>query len=199
MDADQSQTFNDRLSQWIASQGFWFQLRYSMSSGGGWSVAAFHLFKLTTRVLILLGIVALGFVIYLNKRVTSEDYSDGLEDKFVEAMSASDAEISGFDRAQGQARIRRFGSVGTPTSFFESVEAGNLAFKMGFLDGLSGDWDVGVIDGNWIDIQVKAGANPPEEAAAAAESVLTKKRCRPSSSSQASWMQPPATGCADWK
>jgi hypothetical protein len=31
MESEQSQNFNERLSQWVANQGFWFQIRYSMT------------------------------------------------------------------------------------------------------------------------------------------------------------------------
>lgn len=176
MNADQPQTFNDRLSQWVASQGFWFQLRYSMSSGGGWSVAAFHLLRLASRLLILLLIGAVGFAFYLSKKFDSTDFQNGLRDRFSEGVAASDAQISGFKREQGRARIRRIGAEGTSTSFFQTLEAGNVSFKMSFLNGLSGNWDAGIIEGNWIDVQVKAGANSPEEAAAAAETLFKRRR-----------------------
>ncbi|MFC7335931.1 hypothetical protein ACFQY0_01975 [Haloferula chungangensis] len=176
MNIDNSQTFNDRLSQWIASQGFWFQLRYSMSSGSGWSVAVFHLVKLGARVLVLLLVVAVIFAFYLSKRIDSEGFKEKLSERFITEMSASDAEIVGFERVQGRAKIRRIGAEGTPSSFFQTLEAGNLSFKMGYLDGFSGDWDAGIIEGNWIDVQVKAGANSGEEASAAAESLFKRRR-----------------------
>ena len=34
METEQLQNFNERLSQWVANQGFWFQVRYSMSGTG---------------------------------------------------------------------------------------------------------------------------------------------------------------------
>lgn len=176
MNADDPQTFNNRLSQWIASQGFWFQLRYSMSSGGGWSVAAFHLLRMVSRVLILLLIIGVGAVFFLSKRVDSVDFKKGLRERFTAEMLASDAEIAGFDRVQGRGRIRRIGAEGSSSSFFQTLEAGNLSFQMGFLDGLSGDWDAGIIEGNWLDIQVKAGANSGEEAAAAAKMLFERRR-----------------------
>ena len=178
MDADQRQTFNDRLSHWIASQGFWFQLRYSMSSasGGGLSVALFHILRMSARALILLVLVALGFGFYLTKRVDSASFKEGLRDRFSAEMAVADAELTGFDRLQGEGRIRRLGAEGTSTSFFQTLEAGNLRFDMGFLDGLSGDWDAGVIEGNWIDVHVKAGANSAEEAQAAADTLFKRRR-----------------------
>ncbi|MEP4079222.1 hypothetical protein [Haloferula sp.] len=176
MDADQPETFNDRLSQWIASQGFWFQLRYSMSGGGGWSVALFHILRMAARVLVVLLLIAIGFAFYLNKRVDSGAFKEGLRDRFAAATSASDAEIAGFQRVQGKAKIRRIGAEGTSTSFFQTLEAGNLSFDMGFFDGLSGDWNAGIIEGNWIDAHVKAGANSSEEAQSAAESLFKRRR-----------------------
>jgi len=147
-----------------------------MSSGGGWSVAVFHLLRLASRVLILLLIGALGFVFFLTKRFDSAAFQSDLSHRFSKGVAASEAQIAGFKREQGRARIRRIGAEGTSASFFQTLEAGNLNFKMTFLNGLSGDWDVGIIEGNWIDVQVKAGANSPEEAAAAAETLFKRRR-----------------------
>ncbi|MGA0846635.1 MAG: hypothetical protein ACO3RV_08855, partial [Luteolibacter sp.] len=61
MDIPKNDNFNERLSQWIANQGFWFQARYSMSGRGVGGRAVFHLLRLGFRLLIfliLLGAVA---------------------------------------------------------------------------------------------------------------------------------------------
>jgi hypothetical protein len=42
MEPEQLQNFNERLSQWVANQGFWFQIRYSMSGSGVKGRAMFH-------------------------------------------------------------------------------------------------------------------------------------------------------------
>ncbi|MEM1084756.1 MAG: hypothetical protein AAGI48_11660 [Verrucomicrobiota bacterium] len=139
-------------------------------------MAVFHLLRIAARILILVVVAALGFTFYLAKRSDSQDFKDGLKDRFAESMAASDAELKDFRRDQGEGRIRRVGAVGTSMSFFETLEASNLSFKMGFLDGLHGDWEAGIVVGNWIDAHVKAGANSPEEAAAAAESLFKQRK-----------------------
>jgi hypothetical protein len=131
---------------------------------------------MAVRVLILLALVALGFAFYLSKRVDSEGFREELRDRFAESVSATEAEISDFSRAQGEGKVMRIGAEGSSTSFFQTLEAGNLSFRMGFLDGLTKDWNAGVIEGGWIDVHVKAGANSPEEAKAAAETLFKQRK-----------------------
>ena len=64
MESEQLQNFNERLSQWVANQGFWFQVRYSMSGSGMKGRAMFHLLRMGFRLLIFLALVALGTWIY---------------------------------------------------------------------------------------------------------------------------------------
>ena len=54
MESEQSQNFNERLSQWVANQGFWFQVRYSMSGSGMKGRAMFHLLRIGFRLLVFL-------------------------------------------------------------------------------------------------------------------------------------------------
>ncbi|MCH7225552.1 hypothetical protein [Haloferula sp. A504] len=174
METQNPQEFNQRLNQWIASQGFWFQLRHSMSSGGGWSATLFHLMRLLVRIAIVLALVGLGFFYYLVKRVDSAGFRTSIRAGFEEALNASDAKISGFRRVQGQAMVRRVGATGTEESFFQSLEAGNLQFDMGFLDGVTHGWEAGVIKMNWLDAEIRAGANSEESGAAGIESVFAE-------------------------
>lgn len=175
MEADNPQDFNQRLNQWIASQGFWFQLRHSMSSGGGWSTTLFHLLRMLFRVAVLLLIVSIGVGYYLVKRIDSGSFRNQIRSGFESALNATDAKISGFRRIQGEAMIRRVGATGSEDAFFQSLEAGNLQFDMGFLDGVTRNWDAGVIRMNWLDAELRAGANSADAAKAAAESLLSRR------------------------
>ncbi|MBK1825976.1 hypothetical protein [Haloferula rosea] len=174
MEAQESQDFNQRLSQWIASQGFWFQLRHSLSSGGGWSGALFHLLRMGFKVLLLMVVIGLGFGYYLVKRVDSQAFRDGIVEGLGETIGAEKTEVSGFKRIQGKAMIRRVGAEGGEQSFFESLEARYLTFDMGMLDGVLKEWDAGVIECNQLDVELKAGASSAEAANWAAESFFAR-------------------------
>ena len=172
MEVDQTQSFNQKLSQWIASQGFWFQLRHSMSGGGGWAMTLSHLLRLGFKVLIALLVAAGGFGVYLVKRVDSKAFTEGLDASVKAGLGAKDAKLLGFSRIQGDAQITRFGAEGGEHSFFRSVDAGNVRFKMGLLDGLAGDWHAGALVAKWMELDLKAGADNPEAAARIGESLF---------------------------
>ncbi len=164
MEVEQTQSFNQKLSQWIASQGFWFQLRHSMSGGGGWAMTLSHLLRLGFKILIALVVAAGGFGVYLVKRVGSEPFVESLNKELEKGLMASDAKILEFSRMQGDAQIRRLGAEGGKESFFHSLDAGNVRFQMGLLSGMAGTWDAGTLVAKWMDLNVKAGAETPAEA-----------------------------------
>ncbi|MCW1921358.1 hypothetical protein OKA05_02265 [Luteolibacter arcticus] len=164
MEADQTQSFNQKLSQWIASQGFWFQLRHSMSGGGGWAMTLSHLTRLGFKVLIALLVAAAVFGIYLIKRVDSGSFIQSLDGGLATGLSASEAKILELRRVQGDAQIRRVGVEGGEKSFFRSLDAGNIRFKMPLMAGLSGTWKAGTLQAKWLEMEVKAGTDSTEQA-----------------------------------
>lgn len=170
MEVEQTQSFNQKLSQWIASQGFWFQLRYSIGSGGGWSMTISHLVRLGFKAGIVLLVAAAGFGIYLVKRVDSKAFADALDAGVIRGLGAADAEIVDFSRVQGDAQIRRVIMEGGDSSYFRSLDAGNVRFRMGLLAGMAGPWDAGSLNAKWMEIDLKAGADTPEAAKALGES-----------------------------
>jgi len=172
MEVDQTQSFNQKLSQWIASQGFWFQLRHSMSGGGGWAITVSHLLRLGFKVLIALLVAAGGFGVYLVQRVKSETFEESLDAGLKKGLGATDAKIVDFSRIQGDAQIRRLGVEGGDTCFFRSLDAGNIRFKMDLLDGIVGEWNAGTFVAKWLEVDLRAGADSPEAASQIGQSIF---------------------------
>lgn len=174
MENEQSQNFNERLSQWVANQGFWFQVRYSMSGSGMRGRALFHLLRMAFRLLIFAIVVLIGLWIYLVKRTDSAGFSDGFENAMKSAFSASEFEIRGLDRVQGQLEIARLAAEGGNETFFTAMEARNIRCQMGLLDGLVGVWKPGIVSISKLDIDLRAGADDAESARKLAEAVFRK-------------------------
>lgn len=179
MEAEQSQNFNERLSQWVASQGFWFQLRYSLSGSGSKGTAMFHLLRMAFRLLVFVLIVAAGFWVYLVKRTESKHFTEGLQDSLKAGLTASEIEVNGFSRTQGEMVIGSLAVQGGNNTFFSSLEARNIRARMGLLDGLSGfsgEWDTGVVSMSRMEVDLRAGADDAESARQMAESLFRKFR-----------------------
>ncbi|MCP5532045.1 MAG: hypothetical protein H7A49_08430 [Akkermansiaceae bacterium] len=174
MESEQLQNFNERLSQWVANQGFWFQVRYSMSGSGMKGRAMFHLLRMGFRLLIFLALVALGTWIYLERRTNTERFRTGLKDAVREGMAAEDFDARGISRARGRLEIGRFAAVGGNETFFSSMEARNVRCKMGLVDGLLGVWEPGIVTISRLDLDLRAGAEDEEAAAKIAEAVFHK-------------------------
>lgn len=172
MDVEPTHSFDQKLNQWIASQGFWFQLRHSMSGGGGWAMTINHLMRLSLKLFVALLIAGAGFGIYLVQRVASPRFIASLNTELAEGLGGTEAKVLDFMRAQGEVQVRRVGVEGGEKSFFRSLDAGNLRFKMTLIDGLAGDWDAGTLVAKWMEIDLKAGANSGEEAKALGEALF---------------------------
>jgi hypothetical protein len=174
MDSEQSQNFNERLSAWVTNQGFWFQLRYSMSGSGLKGRAMIHLLQLVFRALIFLLIVSVGVWVYLVKRPGTERFQDGLKDNIQSSLSAVDLEMRGAGRTQGQLEISRMAAEGEPFTFFSTMEAKSIRCQMGLVDGLLGVWNPGSISISRLDMDLRAGADDAGTAAKLSDTLFRK-------------------------
>lgn len=174
MESEQSQNFNERLSQWVANQGFWFQVRYSMTGHGTRGRAMFHLLRMSYRVLIFLLLMSAAIWVYLVKRTESKKFNEGLRSSLQAGLSASNIDLRGFSRVQGRFGIDRLACQGGNETFFTSMEARNIRCKMGFLDGIAGQWDPGIILVSKLDMEIRAGADDAESAKMLSKALFKK-------------------------
>ncbi len=164
MEPEQLQNFNERLSQWVANQGFWFQVRYSMSGTGLKGKAMLHLLQMVSRLLYFLLALTICFWVYLVKRTESRRYVTSQRVALQESLSASDLEMRNFRRTQGVLEISRLAAEGGGDTFFTSFEAKNIRCNMGLLDGLIGVWKPGIISIARLDLDLRAGADDANSA-----------------------------------
>jgi hypothetical protein len=174
MDAEQSNNFNERLSQWVANQGFWFQIRYSMSGSGLKGRAMIQVLRLGFRLLLFLLIVAVGGWVYLIKRADSLRFHERMREDLQAGLSASVLEVRGGKRFQGQFEVSRMAAEGGENTFFTALEARNVRFKMGLLDGMMGLWQPGIISIARLDLDLRAGTDDGESARKLADALFRK-------------------------
>ena len=174
MEPEQLQNFNERLSQWVANQGFWFQVRYSMSGSGMKGRAMFHLLRLAFRMLVFLAVVSVGVWIFLVKRTDSARFTEAFRKELQEGISATDLQMRGFNRMQGELEISRLAAEGGEDTFFSSLEARNIRCKMGLVDGLIGVWNPGIISMARLDVDLRAGADDAESARKLSQALFHK-------------------------
>jgi len=174
MPVSDESSFDERLSRWIASQGFLFQLRHGSGRGGASGVFA-RLLHVGVRFGVL-ALLSLGVaVVYLMKRTETEAFRDSLPEAAAAALMAESAEINGFQREGGRAYIHRLTAKGGKASFFYNLDARGVRYDMGLLDGLVGNWNAGSISVRMARIDLKAGAEDAEEAAAIADILFGKQ------------------------
>ncbi|MFU8893364.1 MAG: hypothetical protein ACNA8L_07020 [Luteolibacter sp.] len=172
MQTEQHEQFNMRLSRWIASQGFWFQLRHSMASSGTRGSVTYHLLRMAFRLFIFVLILALGGLYYLVQRTDQNAFRMGLRQTISESIGADQLAMRDVKRIQGNLEISRLASEGGPGTFFEFFEIRNLRCQMGLLDGLMGKWDPGTISIHRLDMQLRAGTDTPEDSSKIGEIIF---------------------------
>lgn len=159
MESEQLQNFNERLSQWVANQGFWFQVRYSMAGSGMKGRALFHLLRMAFRCFVFFAVIGVGFWIFLVKRPDTARFRQVLESDMKSGLGASELQLGGFQRIQGQLEIARFAAVGGKGTFFDRLEARNLRCQMSLIDGFAGVWKPGIISVSRLDADFRAGSD----------------------------------------
>jgi hypothetical protein len=170
MESEHSQNFHTRLNQWVASQGFWFHLRYSMLGRSSKGIAAYYVLNLGLRILIFLLVVAAVGWLYLLKRESGEGFQKELVASVTANLHATETKIDGFEREQGKLTISRLGSLGGRGSFFDSIDARIVKCRVGILESLTKNWDPGELQISSLDVDLRVGADDEKWAGQMSES-----------------------------
>ena len=171
MESERTQNFNERLNQWVASQGFWFQLRHSL----GRKANGVGILTMGLRVFLFVLVVSLGGFIYLVKRTDGEGFAKRFEKSMLSDLGAGGGSVHGFQRSQGKMVISRFEAVGEKGTFFTELEARNISCRMNLIDGLVGRWDTGTVTVGQLDIDLRAGVQDAESASQLGASLLRSR------------------------
>lgn len=174
MEPEQSKNFNERLSQWVAHQGFWFQIRYSMSSSGTRGRALFHALNLSFRLLIFVLVATAATWVYLVKQADNPKFQNAIRLSLETGLSANESQLRGFSQIQGRLGISRFACQGGKDAFFTTMEARNIRCQMGLLDGLRGQWNPGTILISKLDMELRAGSDDASSAQAISDAIFRK-------------------------
>ncbi len=162
-DSEQWQIFNERLSHWISKQGFWFQLRHSVSRGGLEGRLMFHFVHLLSRLVIFLILAGLVWV-WVVKKTGMEKYTDAVEEKYKEKCGANEIEIRGVGRESGKFRIGRLAMIADQDSFFTGLDLSNLVCRRNFFVDFGQSWEPGIVEIAKMNLSLRSGADTDEGA-----------------------------------
>ncbi len=169
---EQSQIFQDRLGQWVSSQGFWFQLRHSLSGGVSNGSFLYHLFKLLSRIVIFGLIAVAGVWLFLSFKTGAESYRAELESSLKDSLDAETIELKSSNVSRGELYIGSLDAEGAKTAPYTNFELRGLKCDRVVLDQFRSNWDPGLIKISKLDIDLKAGADTEESATGFAEVYL---------------------------
>lgn len=167
-----SRDFDKRLSQWIANQGFWFQIRYSIAGRGMKGRALYHTLRIGLRLLIVLVLALVGLGYWVFKNTESPKFRNGISSALKQRLSTGDMVLHGVDYNQGNLEISRLAAEGQEGSFFESMEAVSLRCRMNLINSVIGKWDPGVLTIASLNVDLRAGTDDEQSAAALSESLF---------------------------
>lgn len=167
-----SKNFNKRLSQWVASQGFWFQIRYSVAGRGLRGRALFHTLRIGLRLLIVALLLGVGLGVWMYKNTESPKFRNGISSALKTRLSTGDLVLNGLQYNQGNLEISRLAAEGAEGSFFESFQAVSLKCRMSLISSLVGKWDPGVLSIASLNMDLRAGTDDEESSAALGEALF---------------------------
>lgn len=171
MDRDHTQGFNERLSQWIASQGFWFQLRYSLTGTSGYSSIAYQIVRLALRLVIFMVVVGLGGSYLVYKRTSRPAFVKDLSSRLETQIDAQNVKFQNYVHKGGELRTKTLKGEGKSSAFYTQFEAADVSCNMSplstlaWFDRLTGGWDAGVLRTRTLRLGLKPGYDSAEAAA----------------------------------
>lgn len=163
-ESEQLQNFHQRLGQWVSGQGFWFQLRYSLSGAGDKGALTYHILRLLMRIFLFLLLLAAGGVVFLIKQAGSVPFKQEMQAAFLKRLGGEELQMQGLASDRGQFSIGRLALTGKEGTFFTELEMRNLKCKRSIFTSLSEIWDPGVVTISRADLSLRAGADSPEAA-----------------------------------
>lgn len=161
---DQLENVNQRLARWVSSQGFWFQLRFSLSGSGDKGVVTYNILRLAMRLFLFLLVLTVGGLVFLIKQTESVSFQQKIEDAFLKRLGGEELQMQGLVSNRGQFAIGRLAVTGTEGTIFSDLEMRNLKCKRHIFTSLSEVWDPGVITISRVDLSLRAGSDSPETA-----------------------------------
>ncbi len=163
-ESEQLQNFHQRLGQWVSGQGFWFQLRYSLSGVGDKGALTYHILRLFMRIFLFLLLLAAGGVVFLIRQTGSAPFRQEMQAAFLKRLGGEELQMQGSASDRGQFSIGRLALTGKEGTFFTELEMRNLKCKRSIFTSLSEIWDPGVVTISRADLSLRAGADSPEAA-----------------------------------
>ena len=163
-ESEQLQNFHQRLGQWVSGQGFWFQLRYSLSGVGDKGALTYHILRLFMRIFLFLLLLAAGGVVFLIRQTGSAPFRQEMQAAFLKRLGGEELQMQGLASDRGQFSIGRLALTGKEGTFFTELEMRNLKCKRSIFTSLSEIWDPGVVTISRADLSLRAGADSPEAA-----------------------------------
>ena len=161
---DQFENFHQRLNEWISKQGFWFQLRYTVSGESANGTFTFHLLRIAARIFVFLVLLAVGVIIFLTKQPNSESFIADLRTSFIQRLNADEYLMTGLTSHRGQLMISRLAMTGKAGSFFSELDIRNMICKRGLFSDFQKEWDPGTVTISKVSMSLHAGAESHEAA-----------------------------------
>ena len=163
--------FNQQMNEWVSRQGLWFQLRHAADG----QTLVSRILRVLLRILILLGILAFCFWIYLIKRVDSGGFNEKIRLSVESSLKAEECEVGSFKRERKIAVLSFAKMKGTDESFFHHLDLRGIRMNMGLTDSFLGHWNAQTLLIDQLDTKIKAGAGDDANAAAAFQSFFVEE------------------------
>ena len=149
--------FNGRMNDWISKQGLIFQLTHGGTGLGGRPPIVGSFIRAIASLTLLALLAGFGFLAFLFWKATGDELPKQCQKGIAQRLSIEKVTANGFERTLSSGSFKQILAVGDDDSFYNHLDARNISFQMGPLNGLFGDWDAKKLKINELNIALKAG------------------------------------------
>ncbi len=152
--------YQNRVSDWIGSQGILFQLKYARTIGVN-SIMK-QLGSLCTKLIIVFALLAGVTYLLLGRYFEGEAYAEKMSKQLQDSLGASETDGKGFLRSRGAAGFKKVTLKGGEDSFFYQLEMTGLSAPLTYLVGLTKNWAPKKVSVEQVELNLKGGGSREE-------------------------------------
>lgn len=152
--------YENRISDWIGSQGIFFQLRYARTIRANSLVRQFG--NLAIKLLVISALILSLSYFILGRYFESDHYAEKMTKHVQEAFGVTEIEGKEFRRARGTGSYQGLTLTGGDRSFFYQSTMAGFRAPLSYFTGLSKKWAPDLINIERLEINLKSGGEEKE-------------------------------------
>lgn len=166
-DRSTRKTYSEAMNEWAAREGrasFAERSRVSVMLPDPFAHPAVRLLGYGWRLGLLVVLGAAGYWFLLRSHLAGAAFAGELSGRLAEVLGAEKASLSRLEWKGNQAQARKFSATGGPESFFRTLEATEVSFRVPFSQYRNPEWALTRLEAGTLQVELRSGSLKAPEA-----------------------------------